>query len=126
MPSHELERMIKQIDQKIRALETAKQVLLDEFGEKHLPATQLPMPKGGGSRAETAKERIVRLLEEAGPLSRKNIRAMTGMPLGTVSYNLNDKNVFYSMNNKWHLVRKRKGGDAMNNDQSVGQQSSIN
>lgn len=110
MANQELDKMLKRIDQKIKALETAKRVLIEEFGDKSQTSLPLELVAGPATvKEETAKERIVKLLIEEGPLRRKEIRRKTGMPVGTIAFNLNDKNVFYNLDGKWHL---RKGNES--------------
>jgi len=99
MEDIEIKKIILRIDQKIKSLETAKQVLIQEFaGERAIVSPSF--------KAETRKGAVVKLIQEHGPLLRKEIIEMTGFPLGTLAYVLNDKNLFCNKDGKWDLVSR--------------------
>lgn len=112
----DIERAIQVIDNKIERLEHARQALIDEFGDGRGQATA----KSSSGSAEgirrvrlndnpqeprlSRKATIIKLLTEKGPLTKKDIHALTDMPRGSVSFSLNDKDKFYSQDGKWHLI----------------------
>lgn len=112
----DIEKAIQVIDNQIKELEHAKRTLISSFGGIGLRATAASSSVGaeGINRVrlnrETPEPRlsrkatIVKLLTEKGPLSKKEIHALTDMPRGSVSFSLNDKEKFYSQDGKWHLV----------------------
>lgn len=97
----EIKKIIVRIDQKIKSLENAKEVLIKEFGLEEEKQTILLPPK-----SDTRKDTIEKLLREHGPLPRKQILEMTGIPIGTLAYVLNDKKSFYNKDGKWGVFSK--------------------
>jgi hypothetical protein len=112
MMNQEISRIIEMIDRKIRALTQARQTLIDEFGDgktELLPPLRRTTPSLADVRQQmTRKDAVIKLLRDEGPLSRKEIIDKTGFPEGTIAYVLNDKDVFISMEDKWHLVEETK------------------
>ena len=104
MANNEIEKTIKMIDQKIRALENTKRVLIEEFGGGQ---PMLPLREAKGVKEETRKDKMIRLLKDEGSLSKKEIVTKTGFPTGTIGFVLNDKKIFYHADNKWHLVEQK-------------------
>ena len=102
MQNIEIKKIISAIDQKIKSLENTKRVLIEEFGGIG-DNTQTPTSV---AQKETRKEVVRKLLEEKGPLPRKEILEITGIPIGTLAYVLNDKKMFYNKDAKWGVVSK--------------------
>jgi hypothetical protein len=108
MEDQELDQIIRKIDEKIRALQTARKVLLEEFGKGQRAASlsfvvhegELERPKH-----ETRKDTIIRILREHGPLKVIEIKEKTGFSRGTIGWVLNDKETFKSLGGgKWDVV----------------------
>lgn len=108
-------KAIQLIDAKIEKLAQAKQTLIELFATGDVETkTTSAMPTASLKPTHfthdtqaprvSRKQSIVNLLTERGPLSKKDIQAITGMPRGSVSFSLNDKTKFYSRDGKWHLV----------------------
>jgi len=102
--TQDINTIVEAIDKKIKSLAQAKKVLLEEFGNGTVQATlKLPSFETEG-KTETRKESIIRILKENGPLARKDIKAKTGFPSGTIAFTLNDKDTFVNKNGKWDLA----------------------
>lgn len=114
MMNTELEKIIFQIDKKIKALEQAKKVLHDEFGEHRSVIMQASfaesdgIEKGTSTKKKSRKQAIVDLIIQEGPLTRAEIVSKTGLPLGTIAFVLNDKRTFYNEGGKWNLKAENK------------------
>jgi len=104
----DIQRAIERIDEKIRELQEAKQTLVQTFGATRRRVSLLPPPQMPDSIRATRKEAIKKALLMAGPQSKAEIIKATGFPEGTVSYVLNDKDVFKNLDGKWHLVEGGK------------------
>jgi len=112
--NQDIEKAIRLIDDKIKELEHARQTLIDLFGGSADSQAKTVSTESSTSvvirRAHvqeprlSRKKTIINLLKEKGPLGKKDIQTLTGMPRGSVSFSLNDKDVFYSKDHKWHLV----------------------
>ena len=101
MVSGDIKRAVEIIDQRINSLQQIRRMLLDEFGmNDRSPDSTLMPTTGAPTGTETRKQAIAKLLKVDGPLSRRDIVARTGFPLGTIAYVLNDKEIF----------KRRKGG----------------
>jgi len=113
----ELEKIIYQIDRKIKALEQAKKVLLEEFGEQRLGTSQLSLPSlsasgkgivGKSPKKKTRTQEIIDLLNQEGPLTRSEIRAKVTIPSGSMATVLSDKNTFFhDEGGRWHLKAEK-------------------
>lgn len=112
----DIENAIKLIDVKIEELKNAKRTLLEAFGgkpvQKEKASSQSHIPQASKVLKEiegtTRKDKLIKLLETEGPLSRSVILEKTGFPKGTISFLLNDKNTFFSENGRWHLIKEKK------------------
>jgi len=103
-------KAIEIINQRIESLKQIRDNLAREFGMdaimKSAPAKeisfQLPFITGGESK--TSKDKIADFLKHNGPSSRKEIAEGTGVPMGTVSYALNDKTRFSRDEHGWTVA----------------------
>lgn len=101
------------IDQRIAKLKQIKVMLLQEFGSgEAVEAPKQPEPdqqppkqaKTYGDRP-ARKEQVIAAFREHGPMHRREIIENTGIPMGTVSYLMNDKDTFVKMEDgRWGLV----------------------
>jgi hypothetical protein len=102
----EILKAIEIIDQRIESLKQIRDNLAREFGMDGLmkspPAAETPLqlPFIGGE-GKTSKDKIANFLRHNGPSSRKEIADGTGIPMGTVSYALNDKTRFSRDDHGW-------------------------
>lgn len=110
----ELEKILYQIDKKIKALEQAKRVLLEEFGDHRKPLSTQPSLTGieksemeESPKKKTRARELIDLLTQEGPLTRSEIITKTNIPKGTIATALNDKKVFYHEGNKWYLKAEK-------------------
>jgi hypothetical protein len=106
----DIEKTISMIDRQISDLQRAKKTLIEVFGEKETQnadkiTQSLPFPK---STKITRKEAVIKFLQEQGPLSRGEIVKKSGIPVGTVSFILNDKTRFTNKDGKWHVIESEK------------------
>jgi hypothetical protein len=100
----DIEKAIAHIDEKIKELRTAKATLIDAFGSSNqsLPLSQRDQPLGlrpfGLPSEGTRKEK--------GPLTRGEIKSHLphDFPEGSISFALNDKDLFVNKDGKWHLT----------------------
>jgi hypothetical protein len=118
MPDPEIQATIARIDQRIAKLEKIRELLIEEFGQAEgaeavapveqrrfstggvltirkadsSPTLQLPLQAEGSK--ESRRETIIAFLKAVGSAPRRDIIEATGIPAGTVSYELNDKTVF--------------------------------
>jgi hypothetical protein len=107
----DIARAISVIDSQIRELEKAKRILIDTFGESNSGVSTIHAPQHL-LRKKTRKDEVVKLIREAGALSRGEIVHKTGIPVGTVSFILNNKSLFINRNGKWDLVGKEEEAQA--------------
>jgi hypothetical protein len=104
------------LDERITNLQTIRRMLLSEYGvvengaspqlsfiETAKPQKTPRKPAGAGS---TRKVELIRFLLNE-PASRGEIAERTGIPAGTVSYLLHDKNTFERLENGKYQVRSR-------------------
>jgi hypothetical protein len=114
MINPDIDKAIQVIDSKIEELQKAKKILMDLFGSNinNFKASissqsQISRPNLVVRRASpTRKEALIKLLQDEGPLSRSEIFKRSGMPKGTVAYLLNNRDIFFAKNGRWHLVEK--------------------
>ncbi len=87
---------LDEIDLKIKELEKAKRVLMSAFGIE--PENKQPMlivTRMGTERVDkTRKDAVESLLRGQPGLSRGEIHEKTSIPVGTISFVLNDKDTF--------------------------------
>ena len=115
---------IRIIDDKIASLQEARNRLASAFGVDDNPLNQAFRNRArvvaqttaiiGPSHARNGhaeappmgrKEQLAQFLLENGPMSRVNLIARAGIPEGTISYCLNDKNFFeQTENGDWMLT----------------------
>lgn len=107
----DIEKTIDLIDHKIIELQRAKRTLVEAFGEKNIQVDNKSSFPSGSLRKTKRKKRtrkhaVMKLLRQEGPLARSEILEKTGIPLGTVSFILNDKITFRHKEGKWNLVKE--------------------
>jgi len=108
------ESVIKQIDDKLQsmeiqmnalrakmtALKTTRATLLEEFSEGH-PDT----PSDDRTEKVTRKNELINFLVQFGPAHRRKIVEMTGIPEGTIAYEMRDRNTFMMLSDgRWDLT----------------------
>jgi len=109
----DIEKAINLIDHQITELQRAKRTLIEAFGERtvqvdsKLPLSSLLLQRTKKTK-RTRRQAVVKLLQEEGPFTRSEILQKTGIPLGTVSFILNDKTTFRNKDGKWHLAETIK------------------
>ena len=108
---------LDEIDLKIKELEEAKRVLRNAFGiEGENKQTKLfvtrttPVPQVAEKVDKTRKDEVASLLRKDPGLSRGEIQEKTGIPVGTISFVLNDKETFGNRDGKWYLKEQMEGG----------------
>ena len=107
-----LGKRIATLKQELADCENAKAVYLREMGKeeasiikRHRIITPLfPQAQAIDSRPISKKGAVIQLLKQHGPLSRKQIAAMTGFKSGTLAFTLSgDKKTFFNKDGLWHL-----------------------
>jgi len=104
-------KAIEIIDQRIESLKQIRANLAKEFG---MEGAVSPAPETRqlslipGSPARTSKDKIAEYLEQHAPASRSEIAEATGLPMGTISFALNDKKRFCRSEYGWANVSKEK------------------
>lgn len=79
------------------ALQKSKETLL------RLNAQTVEIDEGSSGR-QTRKKAIIEFLTKSGPMKRADLVEATGIPAGTVSYELNDKETFCRLEDgRWSL-----------------------
>jgi hypothetical protein len=115
----DVERTIERINERIKELEDTKRVLMQTFGIKTSGVVRrrfamthpiIPSPPSPPSGRKGA---IQELLRQRGPMSKTDILEQTGFPEGTVSYVLNDKEIFQNIDGKWSLCEGGAKDDVM-------------
>lgn len=106
---------LRQIDKKIIELEkqlieykNTRKVVAAEFGGVNSPppSPSLFSETTPQDKSLTRKQQLIKLLRNEGPLSRKEIRAKTSIPGGTMAYLFSkNKDIFKSFKGKWSLVK---------------------
>ena len=110
-------KAIALIDQKIQTLQGLREQLINEFGLKNgnrSSADLLPNPQERPNFQITEtkfpltrKQQVVELIRQTGPLRRSEIIKKSGLPVGTISYCLNDESLFKSLRDgRWDLVAR--------------------
>lgn len=105
----DIKKAIEIIDQRIESLKKIKENLAAEFGidVKLQPSRSPVAPEAGPHQLSltgtggTSKDKVAAFLRNHNPASRKEIVKGTGLPDGTVSYALNDKERFRRTDNGW-------------------------
>jgi hypothetical protein len=94
--SPDIQRAIEIIDQRIQSLQRIREMLVAEFGIENgsvsKPAVHIASISSGSTN-KTRKQLLVEFLK-ARPSVRKEIQEITGLPRGTISFLLNDKETF--------------------------------
>jgi Winged helix-turn-helix DNA-binding len=90
-----VEQTIALIDTRISVLQTIKRDLIREFADSSVAHRYLSK----GRRAA-----LIQFLQLNGGTTRREIVEKTGIPVGTVSFLLNDKRIFTRSNGKWNLI----------------------
>ena len=119
----EIQVAVDKLDERISKLQNAKDILLslDSTGERSngnapSPTTRpqavrrrrAKAPTTGGARG-TRKPELILFLEANGPTRRGELRERTGIPLGTISFLLNDKKTFRRLDSgKWDVRKEFK------------------
>jgi hypothetical protein len=113
-----LREMLARIDRKMEALQRARATLIEEFAERDTGATA-NVPNGDPMHALEAslraqreaepklkrKEEIVEFLLNAGPRTRKHICELTGIPEGTVAFEMRDRDTFkHNSDGRWDIT----------------------
>jgi hypothetical protein len=112
----EIKATVDRLDQRIAKLTKIRELLLEEFGEAAQPQQPLlvldttkPVTSTGNNgtalMVKTRKQTIAEFLRSQGPARRKDIADRTGVPSGTVSYELNDKETFERLDDGRYTVR---------------------
>lgn len=109
----DIKKAIEIIDQRIESLKNIRDNLAMEFGMNEVvKSTSAPSPQAskqlsfasgasGLGGIKTSKDKIAAFLHGRNPASRKEIVIGTGLPDGTVSYALNDRERFRRTDNGW-------------------------
>lgn len=119
----EVKKTIEIINAKIESLVDLRDSLMREFGITEARADrqsddsqQLPIPLPmrpvlHNNLRRTRKQQIIEYIGARGPQSRRDIAKGLGIPEGTVSFVLNDKDTFFSAGRgKWDVLPA--GGEA--------------
>ncbi|MFA4975833.1 MAG: hypothetical protein WC853_13895 [Thermodesulfovibrionales bacterium] len=111
--TQDVENIIAMIDRKINALNQAKQTLRSEFGNGNANMTVSSVPVSSTTKNKTKgkvtqKDKVITAIRQYGPLGRKEIHEKTGVPTGTISAVVNDRTMFVSKDEKWHLIEKEE------------------
>lgn len=116
----DIKKAIEIIDQRIEALRAVRASLAREFGMEDIVAPSVsPVSKPAPRQTVislipvearlTRKEQVAEYLKQHGPSKRKEIAAGLGIPEGTVSFVLNDKERFANVEHgKWDLVSQEE------------------
>lgn len=105
-----IERQINAHLERVEKLKQAKKTLIEESNSN---GAERPVSQSSSFNYEntgTRKDQVVSLLKVEGRLSRNEILEKTGLPIGTISYVLNDKNLFSHSHGKWFLKPNKQSG----------------
>lgn len=106
----DIKSTIDRLEQRTAKLQQIKQMLWDEFGKENEPKRSSRATTGIGKRKSvrgTRKTELTKYLQEHGPQTRQQMLE-TNIPLGTLSYLLNDKDTFYRLQDgRWDLAKSR-------------------
>ena len=111
-------RAIEIIDGRIVRLRELRKQLAEEFGiaqKTHVSENQKPICDKAGEK--TRKEELADFLKAHGPKTRTEIVNETGIPPGTVSFCLKDKQFSKNGEGKWNLAKnaEESGAALLNN-----------
>lgn len=114
----DIKKAIEIIDQRIDSLRHIRESLAKEFGmedmvkpsvPQNLPSRQTTISLIPVESRRTRKDQVEEYLKQHGPSRRKEIAEGLGVPEGTVSYVLNDKERFSNVEHgKWDLVSQEE------------------
>jgi hypothetical protein len=117
----DIKKAIEIIDQRIEALRNVRESLAREFGMEDMvkpsvsaissqpPLRQTTISLIPVESRRTRKDQVEEYLKQHGPSRRKEIAEGLGVPEGTVSYVLNDKERFANVEHgKWDLVSQEE------------------
>ena len=106
----DIKRTIERIDERIAKLCRIKEMLLDEFASVENNAN--PVKRGRSKEVSvkaTRKQQVVKFILSNGPTARKELISGSRLPLGTVSYLLNDKKTFRRLDDgRWDVTESLK------------------
>lgn len=106
-----LDSKIATIEQELTRLKAFRKTFVREFGaseEPYLFSETPAISDLSDIKPLSRRDAVVKLLQERGPMVRREIKKMTGFTHGTLSYVLNHKNIFINRDGKWDLVAKDK------------------
>jgi len=107
------------LDERISNLQKIKQMLLSEYGiaengaklSTAVRAPRKPPRKAPNAGRSPRRRQLIDFLCTDGPTRRGEIVQKTGMPMGSVSYLLNDKKTFRRLDSgKWDVRKELKAG----------------
>lgn len=75
-----------------------------EDDEKPISRAAVLIQRAEAAKGESRKETIIKLLDKEGPLTRTEMAHKSGIPLGTLSFVLKDRNIFNNQDGKWSLI----------------------
>ena len=104
---------IEIIDGRIATLSELRKQLAEEFGiaqKTHVSVNQKTLCDKAGEK--TRKEQLTEFLKAHGPKTRMEIINQTGIPAGTVSFCLKDKQFAKNGEGKWHLAKNEEESGA--------------
>ena len=104
---------IEVIDGRIARLRELRKQLAEEFGiaqKTHVSSSPNPLLDKAGEK--TRKEELADFLKAHGPKTRMEIINQTGIPAGTVSFCLKDKQFEKNEEGKWHLAKNAEESGA--------------
>jgi hypothetical protein len=115
-----IEDIISMFDEKIKELQIARKIFIEQFGKNFKESSEYPLFKETISETSrhakstkfgktSVKEAIIKLLKERGSLKAKEIREITGIKRGTIGWLLGgNKDIFVSLGKgKWGLVDQK-------------------
>ncbi len=104
---------IEIIDGRIARLRELRKQLAEEFGisqKTHVSENQKTLCDKAGEK--TRKEELAEFLKAHGPKTRMEIVNQTGIPAGTVSFCLKDKQFAKNEEGKWNLAKNAEESGA--------------
>lgn len=101
----DIQRAIEKLDSRIRELQAARKMLIDQFGDQPLrledsQPTYVTNPSSTPRKSGpigTRRLSVIEYLKTNGPAHRRTMIEKIGMPEGTMGFVLKDKSTFYQI-----------------------------
>jgi hypothetical protein len=114
----DIQKVIDLFDQRIKRLQEARELLVEEFGEAKRGGLPVPVPRqrrsgaqnrNGNEGSSERKQQLEKFLRTHGPTRRSDLSSGSGVPDGTVGYLLSKYHDTFvrRSDKKWTLTERQ-------------------